>query len=190
MSAAGLTLARRPASGSATGLGGQRLPLPIGSPHPVRRARRLFHGHPGGRRTLLAILGVVAAAGGAVLTALPPEISAGLDRQGYRVGEARLPSLGGGVYVGAGGALVLQDEGGQASAGASTQLNGEHMVGGCRVGDGGRSERCWFELGGRPLTAEDRLRSGGWDRRYDDGRTVRIVLEGGRPVPVPFAVGR
>jgi hypothetical protein len=156
----------------------------------VRRARRVFRGHPGGRRTLLAILGIVAAAGGAVLTALPPEVSVGLDRQGYRVDQVRLPPRGAGVYAGDGGALVLQGEGTLASAGASTQVNGEHMVGGCRVGNGGRSERCWFELGGRPLVAEDRLRSGGWDRRYDDGRTVRIVLEGGRPIPVPFALGR
>lgn len=197
MSAAGLTLTptarghdRRPVSGSATVVGGQRLPLPVGSPHPVRQARRIFQGHPGARRTLLAILGVVAAAGGAVLTALPPEVSVGLDRQGYRVGEARLPARGAGLYAGAGGALVLQDDGGLTSAAASTQLNGEHMVGACRLANGGRSERCWFELGGRPLWAEDRLRSGGWDRRYDDGRTVRIVLEGGRPVPVPFALGR
>jgi hypothetical protein len=171
-------------------VGEQRLPLPVGSPHPVRRVRRIFRGHPGGKRTLLAILGIVAATGGAVLTALPPEVSVGLDRQGYRVGEVRLSPRGAGVYTGAGGALVLQGEGGQARAGASTQLNGEHMVGGCLVGDGGLSERCWFDLEGRALLAEDRLRSGGWDRRYDDGRTVRIVLEGGRPVPVPFALGR
>src|ERR1700716_1184298 len=91
LSAAGLTLARRPASGPASLLGAQRLPLPIGSPHPVRRARRLFHGHPGGRRTLLAILGVVAAAGGAGLTALPPAISAGPAPPGARAGGGTGP---------------------------------------------------------------------------------------------------
>jgi hypothetical protein len=64
------------------------------------------------------------------------------------------------------------------------------MLGSCRLSGDGRGERCTFELAGRRLTAEDRLRNGGWDRRYDDGARVRIALAGGRPAPVPIALGR
>lgn len=168
----------------------QRLPLPVGSPHPIRRGRPIFRGQPGGERTLLAALGMAAAAAGAVLTTLPPSASVRLDEQSYRIGDVLLESRGDGVYAGPGGALVLQDQGGRTRAGASTYLNGEHMVGGCLLAPGGGSERCWFELGGRRILADDQLRSGGWDRRYDDGRKIRISLAGGRPVPVPFALGR
>ena len=41
-----------------------------------------------------------------------------------------------------------------------------------------------------PTIATDELRAGGWDRRYSDGRTARIDLAGGRPLPVPIALGR
>jgi hypothetical protein len=172
------------------GFGEQRLPLPVGSPHPIRRASRIFQGEPGPERTALALTGMLAAAAGALLTALPTAVPAGLDGRGYRVGEVWLDSRGSGVYLGAAGALVLVEDPGGALAGASTHLNGERMVGSCRMAIGGRSESCSFLLGGRSLSAEDRLRDGGWDRLYDDGRTIRISLDGGRPVPVPFAVGR
>jgi hypothetical protein len=168
----------------------QRLPLPLGSPHPVRRSQRIFRGRPDGERTLLAALGMAAAVVGAVLTTLPPSTTVRQDEQSYRVGDVLLESRGDGVYAGPGGALVLQEQGGKVRAGASTHLNGEHMVGGCLLAAGGRSERCWFELGGRRISADDQLRSGGWDRRYDDGRNVRISLAAGRPIPVPFALGR
>jgi hypothetical protein len=133
---------------------------------------------------------MVAAIAGAVLTALPPAVAAGLDAGGYRVGEVRLEPRGQGVYAGPAGALVLVQEAGEARAGASTHVNGEHMVGGCRMRGGARSERCWFQVGGRILSAEDWLQNGGWERRYNDGARIRIELLGGRPVPVPFAVGR
>jgi hypothetical protein len=170
--------------------GEQRLPLPVGSPHPIRHHRRIFRGGPGLERTVLSLGGMIAAAIGALLTALPTEISAGLDGSTYRVGEVRLDSRGSGVYSGPAGALVLAEDSGGALAGASTHLEGQHMVGNCRIAVGGRSERCWFRLGSRTLTAEDRLQNGGWDRLYDDGGSIRIALTGGRPVPVPFPVGR
>jgi hypothetical protein len=64
------------------------------------------------------------------------------------------------------------------------------MVGACALPRGGGTERCTFHLDGSTVGAADRFTNGGWDRRYDDGATVRIPLQDGRPVPVPFALGR
>jgi hypothetical protein len=172
------------------GFGEQRLPLPVGSPHPIRQPRRVFRGGPGLERTVLSLGGMLAAAIGALLTAFPITISAGVDESSYRVGEVRLESRGSGVYSGAAGALVLVEDPGGALAGASTHVGGQRMVGNCRMAVDGRSERCWFRLGSRTLTAEDRLQNGGWERLYDDGGRIRIALQGGGPFPVPFAVGR
>jgi hypothetical protein len=171
-------------------LGEQRLPLPVGSPHAVRRRLRVFRGGPPLERTLLTVVGIAAAIAGAVLTALPPTTSAGLDAGGYQVGELRLEARGQDVYAGPEAALVVAKEAGAARAGASTHVNGERMVSGCRMPAGGRSERCWFQIGDRTLLAEDRFRDGGWDRRYDDGVRVRIEVRSRRPLPVPFPVGR
>ena len=63
------------------------------------------------------------------------------------------------------------------------------MLGACVLPRDGGIERCTFQLEGRTLGAMDRLTNGGWDRRYDDGATVRIPLNNGRQVPVPFALG-
>ena len=171
-------------------LGEQRLPLPVGSPHAVRRPGRVFRGGPPPARTLLTVAGMAAAVAGAALTALPSNASVGLDGGGYQVGDVRLAARGQGVYAGPEAALVLVEEAGAARAGASTHVNGERMVSGCRMPAGGRSEQCWFQIGGRTLSAEDRLQGGGWERRYDDGQRVRIELTSGRPLPVPFPVGR
>ena len=75
-------------------------------------------------------------------------------------------------------------------AAGSTHLRGVPALGSCRLDAGGRGEWCTFELGGRALAAEDRLSRGGWERRYQDGATVRIELAGGRPAPVPIPLGR
>jgi hypothetical protein len=75
-------------------------------------------------------------------------------------------------------------------AAASTTLNGLPMRGACEMAPDERSEVCRFELGGGRLTATDVLRGGGWDRRYQGGGTARIELAGGRPIPVPIALGR
>jgi hypothetical protein len=160
----------------------QRLPLPVGSKHPVRRSLR------GARNGLRpgALLGLLAAAAGAALGAIPPSVTVGLDAGAYRVGEVALPARGGGVYAGPEGAVVLD---GPRAAGA-TRLHGARMLGWCRLAADARAEQCTFQLDGHTLTAVDRLASGGWDRRYGDGATVRITLLGGRPVPVPIALGR
>jgi hypothetical protein len=101
-----------------------------------------------------------------------------------------LVARGQGVYAGPAAALVLVQEPDAARAGASTHVNGERMVSGCKMPVGGRSEECWFQVGERTLSAEDRLQGGGWERLYDDGQRVRIELTTGRPLPVPFPVGR
>lgn len=164
----------------------QRLPLPVGSPHPVRRPARAvgFRLRLGGTAT--ALLGLAAAAAGGLLGAIPPTVTVGMDSGVYRVGDVTLAARGGGVYAGPEGAVVVQ---GPVAAG-STRLRGVTALGSCRLAADARSERCTFVLGGRRLTAEDRLADGGWDRRYDDGATTRIALAGGQPVPVPIALGR
>jgi hypothetical protein len=160
----------------------QRLPLPVGSPHPVRRTPRWA-------RTRLrpsGLLGLVAAAAGAALGATPPTVTVAMDAGAYRVGEVALPARGGGAYAGPEGAVVVDG----ARAAASTRLHGVRMLGSCRLDPDARGERCTFSLGATTLTARDRLSGGGWDRRYGDGATARIELSGGRPVPVPIALGR
>jgi hypothetical protein len=164
----------------------QRLPLPVGSPHPVRRPARTVGSRlrVGGAAT--ALLGLAAAAAGGLLGATPATVTVSMDAGAYRVGDVALPARGGGIYAGPEGAVVVQ---GQAAA-ASTRLHGVTALGSCRLAADTRSERCTFVLGGHRLTAEDRLAAGGWDRRYEDGATARIALNGGRPVPVPIALGR
>jgi hypothetical protein len=164
----------------------QRLPLPVGSPHPVRRPLRAAGRGSRLARGAAALAGLLAAAGGAALAATPPTVTVGMDAGAYRVGEVTLPARGGGVYAGPDGAVVVD---GPRAAGA-TRLRGVRMLGSCRLAADARGERCTFDLGGRQLTAVDRLDGGGWDRRYGDGATVRISLSGGRPVPVPIALGR
>jgi hypothetical protein len=160
----------------------QRLPLPVGSPHPVRSVRR----GPRARLRPGALLGLLAASAGAALGATQPAVTVGMDGGAYRVGEVTLTARGGGVYAGPEGAVVVDGP----RAAASTRLHGMRMVGSCRLDADARGERCTFDLGGAALTARDRLAGGGWDRRYGDGATVRIELRGGRPVPVPIALGR
>jgi hypothetical protein len=164
----------------------QRLPLPVGSPHPVRQPARARWSRLRASRSVTALLGLLAAAAGGLLGAAPSTVTVGMAASAYRVGDVVLPARGGGVYSGPEGAVVVQ---GPVAAG-STRLHGATALGSCRLAAGARSERCTFVLGGRRLTAEDRLASGGWDRRYDDGMTARIALSGGRPVPVPIPLGR
>ena len=164
----------------------QRLPLPVGSPHPIRRPLRTPWSWARLGRTAVTLTGLVAAAAGAVLGATPPTVTVGLDGGAYRVGDVTLPARGQGVYAGPEGAVVVRPP----LAAGSTRLRGVPALGSCRLDADGRGERCTFQLGGRALTAEDRLDRGGWDRRYGDGATTRIPLEGGRPAPVPIPLGR
>src|SRR5262249_60449730 len=74
----------------------QRLPLPIGSPHPIRRSPHPVRLSAQGRPAFVALLGLAAAATGAVLGAGPPSVAVGLGPDGYRVGGVRLSAQGGG----------------------------------------------------------------------------------------------
>jgi hypothetical protein len=164
----------------------QRLPLPVGSRHPVREARRVPRLAIGGRRTFSVLAGLAAAAAGGLLGALPPAIAVGLDGSGYHLGDVTLPQVGPGVYASGQGAVVIE---GTRAAG-STALGGRPMRGSCQVSADGRHERCRFQVAGRSITADDQLDGPGWTRRYGDGQVVRIELKGARPVPVPIAIGR
>ncbi|HSR21914.1 MAG TPA: hypothetical protein VLW53_00065 [Candidatus Eisenbacteria bacterium] len=164
----------------------QRLPLPLGGPHPVRRPARPARSWRRLARSAAPLLGLVAAAGGAALGATPPAVTAGVDAGAYRLGDIVLAARGDGVYAGPEGAVIVRPP----LAAGSTRLRGVPALGSCRLNADGRGERCIFELGGRTLTAEDRLANGGWERRYQDGVTIRIGLSGGRPAPVPIPLGR
>lgn len=164
----------------------QRLPLPVGSPHPIRRPARAIRSRLRLGGTTTALLGLAAAAAGGLLGAAPATVTVGMDAGAYRVGDVVLPSLGGGVYSGPQGAVVVRSP----AAAASTRLHGVTALGSCRLAADARTERCTFMLGGRRLTAVDRLSGDGWDRRYDDGASTRIALGGGRPIPVPIPLGR
>lgn len=164
----------------------QRLPLPVGSPHPVRRPGR----PPRRRPPLVALAGLVAAGAGAALGAASPTVEAGLDGRDYRIGGVSLPALGDGVYAGPQGAVIVVDEPSGIRAAASTRLHGTPTRGVCTLPRGGSRERCTFEIAGRTVGCTDELRAGGWDRTCADGSRARIALAGGRPLPVPIAVGR
>jgi hypothetical protein len=164
----------------------QRLPLPVGSKHPIRRPARPARSWRGAARNATALLGLLAAAAGAALGATPPSLAASVDDAAYRVGDVTLPARGDGVYAGPEGAVVVRPP----LAAASTRLHDVPALGSCRLAGDRRTEHCTFQLGGRTLTSDDRLTDGAWERRYADGATTTISLAGGRPVPVPIPLGR
>ena len=136
------------------------------------------------------MLGLAAAAAGAVLATVEPTVDVALDATSYRVGNVILPARGGGVYASAEGAVVIADGADGLRASGSTRIHGVRMLGSCQVARDQQSERCSFDLGGRSLTAIDQLDRGGWNRRYQDGQRFRIQLDSSRPAPVPIALGR
>ena len=169
--------------------------LPIGavsSPHAVRLRRAPSARLPRLRlHVVLMLAGVAAAVAGAAVSAAPGQVTVRATAGAYEIGGSRLTATAPGVYQGAGGAaVVIEHAAGATRAGASAGLDGAHMTGACTLADGSRTETCAFTLGGRQLTAVDTWSGGRWHRRYDDGRTVDIVVAGGAPVPVPIAVGR
>jgi hypothetical protein len=169
--------------------------LPIGaitSPHAVRVRRTPSTRLPRVRLyAVLTCLGVVAAAAGAVVSTLPGPVPVRATASTYEIGGSRLTATGPGVYRGPGGAaLVVEERPGETRAGASAGLDGSHMTGNCVLLTRARVESCHFTLNGAALSAVDTWTGRGWHRRYGDGRTVDIAVADGRPVPVPFAVGR
>lgn len=169
--------------------------IPIGavtSPHAVR-VRRVPPVRPVWMRphVLAIVAGLAAALAGAALLLNPGPVSVQMSSGRYDIGGALLTATAPDTYQGpAGAAMVVSHGGGVTHAGASAVLNGTPMTGSCALPDGSRTERCQFALGGQALAAVDTWTGSGWQRRYDDGRTASIDVAGGRPVPVPFAVGR
>jgi hypothetical protein len=169
--------------------------LPIGaitSPHAVRLRRApsapLFRVR---LHTLLTAAGVAAAAAGAVVSAAPTPVEVRMTADTYEIGGSQLSATEPGVYRGPdGAAVVIERAGATTRAGASARLDGAHMTGACTLADGASVETCRFTLNGRAVSAVDTWTADGWRRRYSDGRTVDIGVAGGRPVPVPIAVGR
>jgi len=173
---------------------GQNLPIgAVTSPHAVR-LRRLPARLPRMRlrpHVLLMLTGMAAAAAGAIVSAAPAPVEVRWSADAYEIGGTRLDAVSPGVYEGAdGAAVVVATSGGVTRAGASASLHGVHMTGTCTLPDGARTETCRFTLAGQTLGAVDSWTGGGWRRRYSDGRSVDIGVAGGRPVPVPIAVGR
>ena len=169
--------------------------LPIGSitsPHAVRLRRRPAPWLPRVRlHVLLTAAGVTAAVAGAIVSAAPAPVPVRVSADAYEIGGSRLTATGPGVYRGPdGAALVVSRAGGTTRAGASAIMDGAHMTGACVLVDAARTETCRFTLNDRTLTSADTWTGAGWRRRYGDGRTVDIDVAGGRPVPVPIAVGR
>jgi hypothetical protein len=169
--------------------------LPIGaidSPHAVRLRRvpaaPLFRMR---LHVLLTAAGVAAAVAGAVASAAPAPVEVRMTADTYDIGGSQLTATEPGVYLGPdGAAVVVERVGSTTRAGASAGLDGAHMTGACTLADGAGEETCRFTLDGRAFSAVDTWTAGGWRRRYEDGRRVDIGVAGGRPVPVPIAVGR
>jgi len=138
----------------------------------------------------MGLLGLLAAVVGAALGAVPPDVGVEMSPDRYIVGDVTLFGAGHGVYASARGAVVISTSGDGIRASASTRLHGQRMLGSCQMAPDQRSERCTFDMGGKTVSALDRLDHGAWVRRYHDGQTIRIQLDRGRPVPVPIALGR
>jgi hypothetical protein len=116
-----------------------------------------------------------------------------VDAAGYHVGTSLLRTVGTGHYESGGVVLIARPLSGATEAASSMDVAGMHVVGSCHMVQS--AEHCSFKLGGgRMLTAEDTLVSTDvevwWQRRYSDGRGVRIDLRKGAAVPVPILLGR
>lgn len=171
----------------------QRMPLGAGvSAHAVRRGRGIVRA----RAQLvfqvgLVGLGVSAAVVGAVLYTAEPEVVVQMDAAHYRIAGQELESRGPGAYQNPSGAtLVLERRGDLVVAATSTHVGGAPIRGRCVLAAGSARETCEFTLSGRSLTATDIRSPKGWNRRYSDGKTVAIRVDGRLDTPVPFPVGR
>ncbi|HKF77242.1 MAG TPA: hypothetical protein VKF59_13955 [Candidatus Dormibacteraeota bacterium] len=171
----------------------QRVPLGAAdSPHAVRRGGR--SGRPSGGQRLplaLAAVGVAAAVGGLVLYATPADFVVRVDAGGYHLAGEDLVSRGGGVFLSASGtALVVERRPERVLAAGSAELNGQPASGRCEEAAGSGQATCEFTVAGRSFTAADVRTATGWSRRYSDGETISIRVDGDGDTPVPFPLGR
>ena len=160
---------------------------------PPARARQLWRRtwlqrHRSGL-TLTAAVGLAALA--VRVATITPSVAVFVDRAGYHIGDRVMVRQDGQLFTGD-AAIALVQDGALMRAGASTMYEGQHTTGHCVMS--GDSEACVFSIGTVLLSSEDRLdRAGGhvaWERSYHDGRTVRIPIPEGNPVPVPLPLGR
>lgn len=138
---------------------------------------------------LAAAAGLLAAVAGAMLGGGTPEFSVRADAGVYRIGSLSLPASGGDSYTGPAGAVVVLRKATEIESAGSTTIRGQHMIGHCIYVLGSDHESCLFVLGMATVTATDMRTPSGWVRRYSDDSVVRIDT-GGRPTPIPFAIGR
>lgn len=171
----------------------QRMPLGAGvSAHAVRRGRGIVRARAQLVFQLgLVGLGVSAAVVGAALYTAEPEVVVQMDAAHYRIAGQDLESRGPGAYLNpSGAALVLERRGDVVVAATSARVGSQPVNGRCVLPAGSARETCEFTLGGRLLTATDVRSAKGWSRRYSDGKTVAIRVDGALDTPVPFPVGR
>jgi hypothetical protein len=174
-----------------TGPTQQRIPLGASrSPHAVRRWRLRRVDVSALGPVTLGGLGALAALAGIALALMEPQAEVRMDGSSYTIAGQTFASNGGHLYQAASGAtLLVERRDGRLVAAASTNLDGQHMVGRCEARAGGRSESCSFRIGTRSVTAVDTRTGDGWSRRYSDGRTAAIKFVGAADTPVPFPVG-
>jgi hypothetical protein len=122
---------------------------------------------------------------------ITPSVPVFVDRAGYHIGDRVMARKDGHLFTGD-AAIALVQDGALVRAGASTVYEGQHTTGHCVMS--GASEACVFSIGAELLSSEDHLdRTRGhvaWERSYHDGRTARIPIPEGNPVPVPLPLGR
>jgi hypothetical protein len=173
----------------------QRLPIPVGAKYAQRSRGRIFRIRSLhiNRYFLLALIGLLGALAGALISTQPPAFpvsltaSGDLQIQGFTLTHSRA-SNGDDVYQSQYGAMVVAQSGGQVRTGGSTTLNGRNMTGNCIYQTSTSTARCLFSIDSRSLTAIDTKTATGWDRRYDDGKAVKIDWP--NPLfPLPFALG-
>lgn len=179
----------------------QRLPIPVGAKYAQRPKRRPFRLHSLhlNRWFLVALIGLFGAITGALISTSPPSFpvsvsgSQDLQIQGFTLAHSTDPA-GDDVYQSQYGAMVVTPAGSQIHSGTavrtggSTTLNGQAMTGNCTYTSGALQAYCSFTLGTRTLTSTDTWGTSGWDRRYSDGKEVKIAWSN-PAFPLPFALG-
>jgi hypothetical protein len=180
----------------------QALPVPLGDGAPVRvlrrRRRRLLRTHG---EDVATLVGCLAAVVGALLLLTPAPVAAYVGGDLVHVGAMTLapvgPSIAHGVQLYGGHAsFVLSEPGDGTARAAAVWLEGDVVhTGTCtlRAEPARLVDECTFDIGSGELTSVDSfdLHAGStWQRTYDDGRRVDIVVPpDGAAVPVPFPIG-
>lgn len=186
----------------------QHLSVPMGGFAPVRQKRRSPKFIKLWRRnaaTAVTVLGLIFAAGGAIVTTSQPPIPVYLLANEVHIGNNVLtnppdnagqavPAM---AYTGGAVLILVVNGDGSAKASAVTTVHGQQTTATCTMAAPTAqsiTETCSFRVGTTDLTSTDVLDyhdSGHWSRAYSDGSKVNIgVPNVGASIPVPFAIGR